>query len=101
MPTAWSGRSRRRAAELLAELAPLAIDAADHPWAHASPEAVGGPGSRWAPGKSLSFVPLRPERVLEIRYGQVDGNRLRYPGQFVRWRPDRDPASCSTAQLAR
>jgi ATP-dependent DNA ligase len=92
-------KARRR--ELLAELAPLVIDAADHPWAHAAPEAVGGPGSRWSPGKSLSFVPLRPERVLEVRYGQVDGGRLRYPGQFVRWRPDRDPSSCSTAQLVR
>ncbi|HYH90395.1 MAG TPA: ATP-dependent DNA ligase [Solirubrobacteraceae bacterium] len=91
--------ARRR--ELLAELAPLVVDAADHPWARAEPETVGGPGSRWSPGKSLSFIPLRPERVLEIRYGQVDGGRLRYPAQFVRWRPDRDPSSCSTAQLAR
>ena len=91
--------TRRR--ELLAELAPLVIDAGEHPWAHATAEAIGYGGSRWAPGKSLSFVPLRPERVLEVRYGQVDGPRFRYPAQFVRWRPDRDPASCGIAQLAR
>ena len=89
--------ARRR--ELFTELAPLVVDAADHPWAHAEPEAVGGPGSRWSPGKSLSFVPLRPERVVEVRYGQIDGRRLRYPAQFVRWRPDRDPSSCGLAQL--
>ena len=47
-------------------------------------------GSRWNPGKDLSFVPLRPERVLEVRYDHMEGARFRHPPQFVRWRPDRD-----------
>ena len=58
-------------------------------------------GSRWNPGKSLSFVPLRPERVLEVRYDHMEGTRFRHPPQFVRWRPDREPASCDFEQLER
>ena len=55
--------------------------------------------SRWNAGKDLSFVPLRPERVVEVRYDYMEGARFRHPPQFVRWRPDRDPASCGYAQL--
>jgi ATP-dependent DNA ligase len=92
--------ARRR--ELFAELQPLVIDVADHPWSWAAdfgraPEG----GSRWNPGKDLSFVPLRPERVVEVRYDYMEGARFRHPPQFVRWRPDRDPASCGFAQLER
>jgi ATP-dependent DNA ligase len=95
--------ARRR--ELLAELQPLVVDVADHPWswaAHAprAPRAPEG-GSRWNPGKDLSFVPLRPERVVEVRYDYMEGARFRHPPQFLRWRPDRDPASCGFAQLER
>ena len=50
-------------------------------------------------GKDLTFVPLRPERVVEIRYDHMEGERLRHTGQFVRWRPDRDPRSCTFDQL--
>ena len=56
-------------------------------------------GSRWNPKKDLSFVPLRPERVVEVRYDYLEGARFRHPPQFVRWRPDRDPVSCGYAQL--
>jgi ATP-dependent DNA ligase len=56
-------------------------------------------GSRWNPKKDLSFVPLAPERVVEVRYDYLEGARFRHPPQFVRWRPDRDPASCGFAQL--
>ena len=56
-------------------------------------------GSRWTSGKDLTFVPLRPERVVEIRYDHMEGGRLRHTGQFVRWRPDRDPRSCTYDQL--
>ena len=56
-------------------------------------------GSRWNPKKDLSFVPLRPERVVEARYDHMEGNRFRHTGQFVRWRPDRDPRSCTFEQL--
>jgi ATP-dependent DNA ligase len=90
--------ARRR--ELFAELQPLVVDASEHPWSWAgeigtAPEG----GSRWNPGKDLSFVPLRPERVVEVRYDYLEGARFRHPPQFVRWRPDRDPASCGYAQL--
>jgi ATP-dependent DNA ligase len=57
--------------------------------------------SRWNPDKDLSFVPLRPERVVEVRYDHMEGMRFRHTAQFVRWRPDRDPASCGYAQLVR
>ncbi len=90
--------ARRR--ELFTELQPLVIDAADHPWnwAAALGQAPEG-GSRWNPKKDLSFVPLRPERVVEVRYDYLEGARFRHPPQFVRWREDRDPASCGYAQL--
>jgi ATP-dependent DNA ligase len=90
--------ARRR--ELFRELQPLVIDVAEHPWSWAAelghaPEG----GSRWNPKKDLSFVPLRPERVVEVRYDYLEGARFRHPPQFVRWRPDRDPTSCTYAQL--
>jgi ATP-dependent DNA ligase len=90
--------ARRR--ELFAELQPLVIDVAEHPWSWAAemrhaPEG----GSRWNPKKDLSFVPLRPQRVVEVRYDYLEGARFRHPPQFVRWRPDREPASCGYAQL--
>jgi ATP-dependent DNA ligase len=90
--------ARRR--ELFAELQPLVVDVAEHPWswAAASEHPPEG-GSRWNPGKDLSFVPLRPERVVEVRYDYLEGARFRHPPQFVRWRPDREPESCGYAQL--
>jgi ATP-dependent DNA ligase len=93
--------ARRR--ELFAELQPLVCAFEDHPWNWAREHIPEGAtfGSRWNPGKSLSFVPLRPERVLEVRYDHMEGSRFRHPPQFVRWRPDRDPRSCGYAQLER
>jgi ATP-dependent DNA ligase len=38
-------------------------------------------------------------RVCEVAYDQVDRDRLRHPARFRRWRPDRDPESCTFAQL--
>ena len=55
--------------------------------------------SRWNAGKDLSFVPLRPERVVEVRYDYMEGVRFRHTAQFVRWRPDREPSSCTYEQL--
>jgi hypothetical protein len=55
--------------------------------------------SRWNAGKDLSFVPLRPEQVVEVRYDHMEGDRFRHTAQFNRWRPDRDPRSCTYAQL--
>ena len=44
---------------------------------------------------------LRPERVMEVRYDQMEGWRFRHTAQFERWRPDRDAASCTYDQLDR
>jgi ATP-dependent DNA ligase len=91
-------------AQLFEELQPLVTSFDDHPWdwarqleGHRTPR--NSEGSRWAAGKDLSFVPLRPERVVEVRYDHMEGPRLRHTAQFVRWRPDRDPRSCTYDQL--
>jgi ATP-dependent DNA ligase len=89
---------------LFAEMQPLVTGFDGHPWNWAAPpEGVRRPQeavtSRWNAGKDLSFVPLRPERVLEVRYEHMEGTRFRHTAQFVRWRPDREPASCGFDQL--
>ncbi|GAT08851.1 ATP-dependent DNA ligase [Mycolicibacterium novocastrense] len=94
--------ARRR--ELFVELQPLITTFDEHPWnwaANADPDVVRryGGGSRWNAGKDLSFVPLRPERVVEVRYDHMEGSRFRHTAQFNRWRPDRDPRSCTFDQL--
>jgi ATP-dependent DNA ligase len=93
-----------RREELFEELQPLVTTFDDHPWAWAKQEEGhrtprNSEGSRWAAGKDLSFTPLRPERVVEVRYGHMEGIRFRHTAQFVRWRPDRDPESCTYEQL--
>jgi ATP-dependent DNA ligase len=92
---------RRR---LFAELQPLVTTFEGHPWNWAAHEAGErtprkNEFSRWNAGKDLSFVPLRPERVVEVRYDHMEGPRFRHTAQFSRWRPDRDPRSCTYAQL--
>lgn len=57
--------------------------------------------SRFSSGKDVSFVRLRPERVLEVRYDQMEGMRFRHTAQFERWRPDREARSCTFEQLDR
>lgn len=57
--------------------------------------------SRFASSKDVSFVRLRPELVMEVRYDQLEGLRFRHTVQFERWRPDREPRSCTFAQLDR
>jgi len=92
--------------QLFNELQPLVTTFDDHPWNWAA-HIVGdrtprrNEGSRWNAGKDLSFVPLRPERVVEVRYDHMEGERFRHTAQFNRWRPDRDPRSCTYAQLER
>ena len=90
--------------ELFEELQPWVTDFEGHPWdwaAHLAGERTPrkGEGSRWNAGKDLSFVPLRPERVVEVRYEHMEGERFRHTAQFNRWRPDRDPRSCTYEQL--
>ncbi len=99
--------ARRR--ELFTELQPLVTTFDGHPWRWGGSEEAGGAPaarnprsaevSRWNAGKDLSFVPLRPERVVEVRYDHMEGRRFRHTTQFARWRPDRDPRSCTYAQL--
>ena len=93
--------ARRR--ELFVELQPLRTELAGHPWGDALASAARTPReaetSRWNRGKDLSFVPLRPERVVEVAYDHMEGPRFRHTTQFRRWRPDRDPGSCTYAQL--
>jgi ATP-dependent DNA ligase len=87
--------------ELLVELAPLRKDAlATHPW-RASLEAEAGPGaqSRWSRGKDMSWEPLRPERVCEVRYDHLQGRRFRHATTFLRWRPDKPARDCRYDQL--
>jgi ATP-dependent DNA ligase len=103
---ASSFTAKRRTA-LVNELAPYAKGAAEgHPWAawaeaeaHTTGQRLPGATSRWNAGRDLSFVLLRPELVAEVAYEQLQGDRLRHPAQFVRWRPDRTPASCTYRQL--
>jgi ATP-dependent DNA ligase len=90
--------------ELFTEFQPLITTFDEHPWnwaAHMSGERTPrrNEGSRWNAGKDLSFVPLRPERVVEVRYDHMEGERFRHTAQFNRWRPDRDPRSCTYDQL--
>ena len=96
--------ARRR--ELVDEVAPLREGALEgHPWrAWAEAEAhekgrLPGAVSRWNAKKDLSWEPLRPQRVVEVRYDHMEGARFRHTAQFSRWRPDREPRSCTYAQL--
>jgi ATP-dependent DNA ligase len=100
-----------RRAELVGELAPLregALD--DHPWgewaewaatgsADASGQRLPGATSRWNRGKDLSWEPLRAERVAEVAYDHLQGDRFRHATTFRRWRPDKPPEACRYDQL--
>jgi ATP-dependent DNA ligase len=94
--------ARRRLAQ---ELAPLREDAlVAHPWRHWAEMADGAtrmPGgqSRWSAGKDLSWEPLRIERVCEVKYDHLQGDRFRHAAVFLRWRPDKRPADCRYDQL--
>jgi ATP-dependent DNA ligase len=95
----------KRRAQLIDELAPyLLTDGADHPWlgelmSERAP--TSSAGSRWNQGKDMSFVPLRPELVVEVAYDHMEGARFRHTAQLRHFRPDRDPRSCTYAQLER
>jgi len=97
-----------RRAELVAELAPYALGPDDaHPWsqwreamAHEG-QRLPGAVSRWSAGKELDWRPLRPELVVEVGYDAMEGTRFRHTTRFARWRPDRDPLSCTYDQLER
>lgn len=102
---------RRR--ELFTELQPLVTTFDEHPWAWAAPvetspdnrdqsfprTPTAAAHSRWNARKDLSFTPLRPERVVEAKYEHMEGTRFRHTAQWLRWRPDRTPESCTYKQL--
>jgi ATP-dependent DNA ligase len=91
--------------KLVEELAPLRKDAlVDHPWrewagAFEGTTRMPGGQSRWSRGKDLSWEPLRIERVCEVKYDHLQGDRFRHGTHFQRWRPDKRPADCRYDQL--
>jgi ATP-dependent DNA ligase len=92
--------------ELARELAPLREHAlAKHPWRDWADEdgtsgtRMPGGASRWSAGKDLSWEPLRIERVCEVKYDHLQGNRFRHATIFLRWRPDKRPSDCRYDQL--
>jgi ATP-dependent DNA ligase len=94
---------RRR--QLIAELADLRHNALDHhpwrewaEWQSAETRMPGGQ-SRWSAGKDLSWEPLRIERVCEVKYDHMQGDRFRHATTFHRWRPDKEPKDCTYDQL--
>lgn len=97
-------RERRRA--LLVELLPLRMGLPGHPWErgfNVGRSPIGrlpGSAGRWDPAEmEADWIPVRPERVIEVTFDHLDGQRFRHPAQLVRWRPDRDPRSCTFEQL--
>ena len=101
--SAFTMATRKALAEELAPLRKNALN--EHPWrnwAEDNPEAgarMPGAHSRWSAGKDLSWEPLRIERVCEVKYDHLQGDRFRHATQFIRWRPDRRPADCRYDQL--
>ena len=72
---------------------------AGHGEADASGQRLPGATSRWNRGKDLSWEPLRPERVAEVAYDHLQGDRFRHATTFKRWRPDKSPSDCRYDQL--
>jgi ATP-dependent DNA ligase len=98
----------KRREQLVEELEPYLLeDVSGHPWgAWAEAEAhqkdrLPGAVSRWNAKKDLSWVALRPDLVVEVAYDHMEGSRFRHTAQFRRWRPDREPESCTYDQLER
>jgi ATP-dependent DNA ligase len=103
--TSFSAAMRK---QLVDEVAPLRANAVEgHPWqswAEAQmdqAQRLPGAGNRWNAGKDMSWEPLRVERVAEVGYDNLQGDRFRHATKLVRWRPDREPSSCTYAQLER
>ena len=85
-------------ASLVGELAPITSAALEpHPWRGETTANIPGEANRWK--KEQAWIALRPERVVEVTYDQLEGRRLRHTAGFVRWRPDRSSDSCTFEQL--
>ena len=87
-----SSTSSRRCARTRSKATPGATGPRRKPKRHAKAQRLPGASSRWNRGKDLSWEPLRPERVVEVAYDHMQGDRFRHAAQFVRWRPDKPPA---------
>ena len=87
-----SGFSREERARLTALVEPLASDRSF------TGDAPGGP-SRWARGRSMEWTPVRPVLVVEVEWRHATGGRFRHGVRLLRFRPDKDPAQCTFAQL--
>ena len=91
--------------QLAQEFAPLRTNALrDHPWAdwagaEAAASRMPGGQSRWSAGKNLAWEPLRIERVCEVKYDHLQGDRFRHATIFLRWRTDKRPKDCRYDQL--
>jgi ATP-dependent DNA ligase len=109
-----SSFTTERRKQLVDELAPLRKNAmASHPWrewarlgedasagqAGEAPQRMPGGQSRWSAGKDLSWEPLRIERVCEVKYDHMQGDRFRHAATFLRWRSDKAPQDCRYDQL--
>jgi ATP-dependent DNA ligase len=102
--SSFSEAARER---FLRDLEPSAIALEQHPWARGfliDPSPLGrlkGAAGRWTPDMAMDWVPIRIGHVAEVGFDRFDGDRLRHPARFLRWRPDRDPDSCTFDQLER
>jgi len=93
-----SGFNAKRRRELVDELRPLELTDRDpHPWREFA--GTGPTASRWKAGADLEMHVLRLALVCEVAYDHRQGNRFRHATSFRRWRPDRDPDSCTFDQL--
>ena len=81
--------------QLAQELGSSRTTVEEHPWK----DAEIGATSRWSAGKDLSWEPLRIERVCEVKYDHMQGDRFRHAAIFLRWRPDKPPRECRYDQL--
>lgn len=102
----FTAKKRKELVELLAPHRENALDG--HPWAswakaqaeaEESGQRMPGAKSRWSGGKDLSWEPLKLGLVAEVAYDHMQGDRFRHTAHFRRWRPDKQPADCTYAQL--
>lgn len=111
--SAFTMEMRRQLADELEHLRKNALD--NHPWSDWATASAGdadampgesqdtrrmpGARSRWSGGKDLSWEAVRPERVCEVKYDHLQGDRFRHATIFQRWRPDKPAAECRYDQL--
>jgi ATP-dependent DNA ligase len=99
--SSFTTEKRKELAGLLEPLRKNALK--DHPWREWAGDAVTqrmpGGQSRWSAGKDLSWEPVRIERVCEVKYDHMQGDRFRHASTFQRWRPDKEPMECTYEQL--